>query len=230
MASSESNVLRFAVGSPEQPGSLVWRLVVNGRDAYIGGSAFLMGTFKLSMHANEWLAGFTRQSQVVIKEKGTRHSDRWPRPAEFRPGWTRGPVIAVPWMAGEMGQRGLLFESRPGRRITWVRRPSPGEVLAFVTMLVDGSVPVDAVRAEMTPDDVLVGGVLKKDNERVFVFAHWQPIEEPFYMGCVGLLRTNRFTANGPYDPETGGSLLWVSTQGGLPCITDLPAPIDFAG
>lgn len=226
MAASRNKIVRFAAGSPEKPMSLVWRLVVNGSDAYIGANATLMGMFKLSLHPREWLAGFTKQSAVVIPEKASRHSDRWLRPAEFAPGWTRGPIIAVPHMPAELGTHALGEE--PKGAIQWVPAAGPGDLLAFAMFLVSPSVDRGQWPAIQTSGDHFVGSVTKRDGESILLLARHQPMEVVYRESCEQLLRKERFTYRGEPDPTVGGSLLWVSTQAGLPSVADLPAPIDW--
>jgi len=111
-----------------------------------------------------------------------------------------------------------------------VRGPAEGEVLAFVCIIVSSAIRLDQAKAEADPDGEFIGALpLKGAHENVVVFARWQPLTEPYRSGCEQLLRTNRFTSPNLPDPWDGGALLWVSTQGGLPCVTDLPLPLDFA-
>jgi hypothetical protein len=225
MSSSRNKIIRFAAGTPAQPMSLLWRLVVNGTDAYIGANARLMGLFKLSLHRHEWLAGFTKQSGVVINEKASRHSDRWVRPPEFAPGWTRGPIIAVPHMPAHLGTHSL-GEPIP-RAVKWFPAAGPGDLLAFAMFLASPSVPQERWNDIAASRDRLLGGVVKRDGEAVVLLARHQRMEEAYRVSCEQLLAKERFAYQGEVDPTVGGSLLWVSTQAGLPSIADLPAPID---
>jgi hypothetical protein len=226
VSSSRNKIIRFAAGTPQQPMSLLWRLVVNGNDAYIGANGQLMGLFKLSLHAREWLAGFTRQSGVVIPEKGGRHSDRWRRPAEFAPGWTRGPIIAVPHMPPHLGTHGL-GEAIP-KAVQWMPAAGPGDLVAFATFFVRASIPREHWADLAASGGRVLGGVVKRDGEAVVLLARHQRMEDVYRLSCEQLLAKERFTYRGQPDPTVGGSLLWVSTQAGLPSIADLPAPIDW--
>jgi hypothetical protein len=129
--SSAWRTLRFAAGSPDQPMSAVWRAHVSRNDVYIGLSTWRgMSLFKLSLHPRIWACAFTESSGVVVAESQNRRTDRWERPSEFSPGWTKGPVIAVPHIPEGLGTRPERVEI--GRKaIYWTSAPGPGEVLAF---------------------------------------------------------------------------------------------------
>lgn len=69
-----------------------------------------MGLWKISIHPNDTLSGFTAQSGAKF-ESGSRIDRAWPRPPEFHPGWTIGPSILVPRTS--IGARGLLEDLHP---------------------------------------------------------------------------------------------------------------------
>ena len=75
------DVLRFAVGSPENIQSFVWRVWVQGDDVYIGARNALQ-VFKVSLHAS----GIWRIAFVKELKKEDSNSDRvivrWNKPAE----------------------------------------------------------------------------------------------------------------------------------------------------
>jgi hypothetical protein len=68
----------------------VWRLV-GGKDAFLGCYRVGMG-FKISTQPDDTLARFTKQSGVKF-EHGSHVDKEWPRPEQFRPVWTGGPVV-----------------------------------------------------------------------------------------------------------------------------------------
>lgn len=226
-SSRESRILRFGAGSHERPRSLVWRLLVNKYDAYVGAHSALMGLFKISLHEREWIAAFTSQSGVRIKEKGgSRRAETWLRPSEYQPGYTRGPVIAVPYVPPELGRNAAPSDAA-GKTVHWMRPPDVGQALVFVHVLVRPDFDRSALGLRLGRP-TWIGGVEKADGEAIVVVATYIPMEPAYQLGCEQLLRDNRFTARGEPGPGDGGSLLWVSTQAGLPSIADLPAPVDW--
>jgi hypothetical protein len=131
--------VRFAVGEPNGSchGS-VWRLWVNGNDVYIAARA-ITSAQKVSLHASgDWRVAFTnpymsRASRLVPAGRG-RIIDRWPRPPEFAPGWTRGFVIRVP--ASEVVPSVPLVDDPSD--IVWLNR-LPDGWCTHVTVLLSAS-------------------------------------------------------------------------------------------
>ena len=117
---------RFAVGSPSEPFSAVWGLV-GGRGPFLGCYRRGMGLWKISIHPNDTLFGFTAQSGSKF-ESGSRIDKAWPRPPEFHPGWTIGPSILVPRTS--IGARAVLEDLHPST--AWVPAPDEGEVVFSV--------------------------------------------------------------------------------------------------
>jgi hypothetical protein len=72
MPSSQRKVIRFAVGSPEQYRSSLWRLWVQGNDVYLG-ARIITGVVKLSMHRSGiWRYAFTERSGTKLDRQGYR--------------------------------------------------------------------------------------------------------------------------------------------------------------
>ena len=113
-----ARTFRFAVGSPSEPFSAVWRLV-GDKDPFLGCYRQGMGLFKISMHPDDTLVAFTAQSGAKF-ENGSRVDKTWPRPPEFRPGWTIGPSILVPRTS--IGARALLEDLHPSVPLRGYRR------------------------------------------------------------------------------------------------------------
>ena len=90
-------MIRFAVGSPEEAYSAVWILFTQGNDVYL--SSRLMGRYlKISLHAKDvWRFAWTKESEILMEGTNDRVIHRWRRPPQFRPGWTRGISVIVPW-------------------------------------------------------------------------------------------------------------------------------------
>jgi hypothetical protein len=96
MASDEKNTIRFAVGSPDEYRSAIWRLWVQGNDVYLA-ARVLTGFIKISLHRSGiWRLAWTDQSGIRTQGSSDRVEARWQRPQEFRQGWTQGPAVIVP--------------------------------------------------------------------------------------------------------------------------------------
>lgn len=145
---------RFAAGSPWQPFSAVWRLV-GGKDPFLGCYRQGMGLFKISIHLDDTLFGFTSQSGAKF-ESGSRIDKEWPRPPEFHPGWTLGPSILVPRTS--IGARALLEDLQPST--AWIRAPREGEAVFFrIVLETSGAAPDGAI---MEPGQVVLGSVKER--------------------------------------------------------------------
>jgi hypothetical protein len=214
--------LRFAVGSPWAPFSAVWRLV-GGKDPFLGCYRQGMGLFKISIHPDDTLFGFTAQSGVKF-EHGSRIDKAWPRPPEFHPGWTLGPSILVPRTS--IGARALREDLHP--TTSWVRAPREGEAVFFrVVLEAPGGAPDGAI---MEPGQVALGSVKeRRSGGEVWVIAGRRPLTPEFRSTCEGILAdpANRMELVGAPNPDRPpGSLLWVNRDDVQPRIVDLPAPI----
>jgi hypothetical protein len=96
-------VIRFASGPASCPSSSNWRLWVKGSEIYLA-TRQTGGEFKLSLHSSgTWNSAFTFESNARLTDRGsgrvTRRHSTWTRPAEFAPGWTKGPSVVIPWVS-----------------------------------------------------------------------------------------------------------------------------------
>ena len=228
--SAASNTVRFAAGSAREPKSAVWRAHAHKDDVYIGvSSPNMMSTFKMSLHAKVWTAAFTAESGVVMSDSRNRRTDRWERPHEFRPGWTNGPLIAVPFIPDGLGARPERL--RIGRKeIYWADAALAGEALVFAFYFVRPGFDSADWLTQIHATAGYVGALALADGQSVRVVAWREPMAATFKEGIEGLLGDPqyRMKVDAKRDPEQGGSLLWLSTQNQRPCITDLPIPMDF--
>lgn len=125
---AKPKALRFAVGSAEDPGSGVWRVVADRNDVYIGSSRAAMGLFKLSLHdSGVWTLAATTQSAKTF-ENGNRRAKQWTRPLEQVEGVTPGPSIIVPHMT--FGVR-KLPPGETNKKMHWYPSPRSGELVEF---------------------------------------------------------------------------------------------------
>ena len=57
---------------------------------------------------------------------------RWTRPKEFRPGWTRGPDVVIPYSAAPVGSPANdPFATEP---VAWLPSPAPGHLARFTLL------------------------------------------------------------------------------------------------
>jgi len=73
---------------------------VNGNDVYVA-ARVAASEMKVSLHASgKWRSAFTerhvQREDALISADRDRAVDKWERPGEFAPGWTRAFVIVVP--------------------------------------------------------------------------------------------------------------------------------------
>jgi hypothetical protein len=161
-------VLRFAAGSPERPSSTTWRLWVHGSDTYLA-ARIVKGTYKLSMHkTGEWISAFTSESGGVFKHTGSRRQRTWKRPPEFKPGWTEGAIVAIPWVKwrGQFRPR----EKAPPDTI-WVPGPARKKKRLFIVLFAGPTVPSDGIKSVARPDDHVVGKLPLSNGETVWLLA-----------------------------------------------------------
>jgi hypothetical protein len=78
---------RFALGAPDDPRSGLWRAWTHEDETHLG-----VRTTTAEVHLTAYPTGRWR---IVI---GSDIS-KWTRPKEFRPGWTRGPDLLIPFSA-----------------------------------------------------------------------------------------------------------------------------------
>jgi hypothetical protein len=104
---------RFAVGTPDGAHSSVWRVWAYRSDVYVAARS-IVSEMRVSLHASgKWRAAFTekhlKRPQPFIDPSRDRAVDKWERPPEFAPGWTRG-----------------FMPSRRSERLAWASVASPG--------------------------------------------------------------------------------------------------------
>lgn len=93
------DVIRFSAGSPNHRYSAIWRLWTHGSDVYLGARATLRW-LKVSLHeSGKWRVAWEQRSGIRAAGSTDRVVLRGERPEEWRPGWTVGPTVIVPWMS-----------------------------------------------------------------------------------------------------------------------------------
>jgi hypothetical protein len=115
-----THVFRFALGSLANPLSGLWRVWTHEDD----------------VHA----AIHTPRGELVLTAYPTGRwrisvgSDmsRWTRPKEFRPGWTRGPDLIIPYTASPVPLPPT--DPHATEAVTWLPPPAPGHVARFTLL------------------------------------------------------------------------------------------------
>ncbi|HZO29109.1 MAG TPA: hypothetical protein VFH48_24310 [Chloroflexota bacterium] len=150
------NPLRIAVGEPGFQSS-VWRVWANKKldgdgvshSVYVG-IRDLLGFQKYSLHRCEWFfQALGDHAKAQISRSGTRVLDRWPRPPEFAPGWTKGVSIWIP--ERDVIEAPELRHSYAADDVLWLPKPKPGHAVGIHVVLakpnhgtveLSGAVPV----------------------------------------------------------------------------------------
>jgi hypothetical protein len=112
-----TKAFRFALGSLAVPRSGLWRV----------------WTHEDEVHA----AVRTTREQVTLTAYPTGRwrialgsaVSRWTRPNEFRPGWTRGPDLVIPYRAALV--RSPANDPFAAEPVTWLPPPAPGHLARF---------------------------------------------------------------------------------------------------
>jgi hypothetical protein len=168
-------VIRFAVGSPEEAYSAVWNLVTNGNDVYLFGRQ-MARYLKASLHASGvWRIAWTKESQVLLTGTDDRVIERWRRPPEFRPGWTQGISILVPWTP--IGRHFSAVDAPAGKPVSWIRAPAPWYKVVFTVLFSAADVPESAWGTMAEPGDRNLGRIVLQNGESVWVAVRRAPLE-----------------------------------------------------
>ena len=174
MSSKKLNVLRFAVGSPENCKSWVWRMWVNGDDVYLGARNALQA-FKVSLHkSNIWRIAFVEELKRNNSESD-RIIFRWKRPGEFAPGWTPSIAILVSSIDAKKPFKNMKIEDS---RIQWFGPPSAKNKLIFKVLFSKPETSDDDFKKIIISGDKLVGKLLKKSGEVAWLVLREDPLTE----------------------------------------------------
>jgi hypothetical protein len=185
--------VRFAVGAPDGARGAIWRIWVNRSDVYVAARA-TASDMKVSLHASgQWRAAFTeahqRRKEALIPPDQDRAVDKWDRPTEFVPGWTRAFEIIVP--ASEVVESEEVIE-KP-EEVVWIDTLPDGWATHFNIVLgapgATGSDGRGFPTAEGREDHTDVVTVLELENgERVWVLVSAHEYEQEWVEGIYGRL------------------------------------------
>ena len=162
MDRSKEEVVRFAVGGPDEPRSCVWR-VWKGKgtsDVYIA-IRTLGGVLKVSLHeSGVWRFGLTKEFWETRGENDAdRLIEKWERPQPLREGVTSAFDIIVP--SAELAlPRQLLSESaeKHTKNVAWVRPAPEGYATHFIVMYTEPGEPVPETEVEILANFSLPDG------------------------------------------------------------------------
>lgn len=168
----------FAVGGLDAPRSQTYVVRTDKRSSsvYLGPAA-IAHEFKVSLHdkiegrpnTGQWQHAFNsiEKAQAFLTEPQYKYVERWTRPSEFVPGWTRMYVIMVPFTE----LRRYTNEERG--EVVFVPPPPPGYVIHFdVLSVAAGSTTV--LRVE---NPILIASMMLPDRGKIKVSA--RPVRPP---------------------------------------------------
>ena len=156
-----NKVFRFALGSPATPYSGVWRawthedevhLAVRAGDADVALTVYPTGRWRITVGA------------VV---------SRWTRPKEFRPGWSRGPDLVIPYTATPV--QTLANDPYATEPIAWLPPSDLGCVARFSLLTATPS----AEASHWRPQDALGSQSLAALPLRTAGTLHLYRVDEP---------------------------------------------------
>jgi hypothetical protein len=168
----ETNIIRFAVGSPKNIQSWVWRMWVQGDDVYLGARDALQA-FKVSLHKS----GVWRIAFVKELEREDQVSDRviikWKTPGEFAPGWT--PSIAV-LISSIRPEKSFDADKIDDPQIRWFSTPKQNNKLIFKVLFSKPNLSEQDFRKVTISDDRLVARMVKANKEIVWLVVREEPL------------------------------------------------------
>jgi hypothetical protein len=156
----------FAVGSPDDLRSSIWRLWVHGNDVYFG-ARIMTGLFKVSLHKDgNWHIAFTRPPNPQGKNSD-RFALRWQRPAKHLPGATACVAVLVSPIAPKRPfKQGKVIDDPA---IKWVSF-TPGKGLTIVIWFIKADTEV--TQATFADGHTLIGCLKKANAETVCAVAN----------------------------------------------------------
>ena len=226
MASKEKNTLRFAVGTPDNILSWVWRMWTNGDDVYLGARNALQ-VFKVSLHKS----GIWRIAFVDDLERADKESDRvivkWQRPKESSSKWTPSiGVLVSPIEAKQPFNKKKIEDSR----IKWIDKPSiSNKRFIFKVVLSDPGVTEEDLR-KIAPEAEFVGSVVTRSNETAWLILLEDSLTEIEAQKIKDVMEKTKIQLKAGGSSETIGdsrALLVVSED--TPTATTQPTIIDIA-
>lgn len=220
---SKQRLARFAVGSPDEPFSTVWRITFKGSTVFLGAGDDDMTRAKLTMRPDGvWKLDATQgPGQFLLKREGSKpYRTKWHRSPPTDHGITVGPIVVVPYTP--LGPRPLPQSERE-TDVHWYPAPEIGEAVEFSVFLVaPGASP------DWSADRTAVYERRLANRETVRVFARMFEIPDNYQESVDAWLKETLAKTSEP-DAIDDASLYWFSTSDDerkAPVLTDLPLPI----
>src|SRR3989338_3591863 len=161
MSSKDKNIIRFAVGTQDDPKSWVWRLWVQGDEVYIGAKNSLQA-FKVSLHKSGiWRIAFVKELKRS-DDTADRVIVKWQKPGEFVPGWTASIAVAVSSIEPARPFKKVRVEDT---RIVWFSQPTKGKRLLFKILISSQGMSETDLKKIIVAGDKLAGRLVKTNGE-----------------------------------------------------------------
>ena len=160
MGRSGEEVVRFAIGGPDEPRSCVWRIWTGKgtSDVYIS-ARVLGGVVKVSLHeSGDWRFALTRE-YAEAQGRDNRLIAQWDRPPPLHQGVTSAFDIIVPSAELALPRQPLPEErTKHTKNVTWIRPAPEGFAKHFIVMYTEPGEPVPETEAEILASFVLPDG------------------------------------------------------------------------
>src|SRR3989338_530076 len=167
MSSKDKNIIRFAVGTQDDPKSWVWRLWVQGDEVYIGAKNSLQA-FKVSLHKSGiWRIAFVKELKRS-DDTADRVIVKWQKPGEFVPGWTASIAVAVSSIEPARPFKKVRVEDT---RIVWFSQQTKGKRLLFKILISSQGMSETDLKKIIVAGDKLAGRLVKTNGEIVWLVA-----------------------------------------------------------
>jgi hypothetical protein len=151
MGKRRSEVVRFAVGGPDEPRSLVWRIWTGKgtSDLYISGR-LQGGDWKVSLHeSGDWRFALSRE-YAEARGMEDRLREQWERPQPLYGGITSAFNIIVPSADLALPREPLPEDAKKHlKNVTWVRPAPEGYATHFIAMYTEPGEPVPETEVEI---------------------------------------------------------------------------------
>lgn len=225
MSSSKKNTILFAVGSPENIQSWVWRMWVQGDDVYLGARNALR-IFKVSLHkSNIWRMAFVKE--LKRDDKSDRLIQRWTRPGEFTPGWTPSIGILISSIDAKRPFKKTKVEDS---RFQWFSPSSNRNKLLFKVLISKPGLSEADLTTVLIQGDQLVGKLLKRNGEIAWLVVR-EDLLTPIEVEKITDVMENTKIYLKPGSPEdsVGDSRALLVVSEDYPSISNQPTILDIA-
>lgn len=225
MPSSKKNTILFAVGSPENIQSWVWRMWVQGDDVYLGARNAL-NVFKISLHkSNIWRMAFVED--LKRDNKSDRLIKRWNKPGEFTPGWTPSIGILVSSIDAKRPFKKTRIEDS---RFKWFSPPLDHNKLLFKVLISKSGLSEADLAAVLIQGDRLVGKLLKRNGEIAWLVMR-EDVLTPIEIEKITdvMEKTKIHLKIGSPEDSVGDSRALLVVSEDYPSISNQPTILDIA-